>query len=140
MINIKKISYSHHFFTLIAIFLGSVVGMIGHPMPIFVAKELGNLFMGLLKLLSAPMVFLAIVSTLTQVESLHTLKSLIKKILKYTILTTLIAATLGLFLFLLINPTTASSAKAVALLPAQIKGSYWGVIKNMIPDNILQPF
>ncbi|MEM7174803.1 MAG: dicarboxylate/amino acid:cation symporter [Chlamydiota bacterium] len=134
-----KRSYSPHIMTLIAIISGVATGLSAPAGALLVTQELASIFMNLFKLLSAPMIFLAIVSTLTQMESLTAIRSIVKKILKYTFFTTLIAATVGLLLFLLINPT-ALIVDNTSPLPDTLHSSYWAVIKSMVPTNILQPF
>lgn len=136
---IKKKSSLQHIITALSLLGGVVTGLSAPALILSINQEIASLFMNVLKLLSAPMIFLAIVSTLTQIESLKTVKLLIKKVLKYTILTTVMAAVIGLLLFLLINPKAllTEGAKPFSLNSPL---NYFGAIKAMVPDNLIKPF
>jgi len=75
---------------------------------------------------------------MTQMESLTEAKVLLKKILKYTISTTLIAATIGLFLFLTIDPAPPSLSNAASVTPSQ--ENYFSLLTKIIPSNLVEPF
>ncbi len=80
--------------TLIAFLLGSAAGLFQLSFLEGFFKGISDLFLKGLRFLSVPMIFLAIVSTASQLQSLQEAKFLIKKILKYTIATTFIAASI----------------------------------------------
>lgn len=120
-----------------ALLLGVLAG--SFPTPFFhrLSEVLSELFLRMLKLISLPMIFLAIVSTMTQMANLAEAKVLLKKILKYTITTTLIAATIGLVLFLIIHPQSISSESTFKELP---QGSYLSFLMKLIPSSLIEPF
>ncbi|MCB1107628.1 MAG: dicarboxylate/amino acid:cation symporter [Chlamydiia bacterium] len=120
-----------------ALILGGIIGFADLPSIHAIFDVLSRLFINMLKLISLPMIFLAIVSTLSRMTSLNEAGVLLKKILKYTIFTTLIAATIGMILFLIIQPIKAGEV-ATKVLPTQ--GSYLSFIVNIIPENPVQPF
>ena len=124
----------------LALGCGVCAGLYPSPLLLKVTKELGELFIKLLRLLSAPMVFLAILSTLTQMGQVKTMQLMARKVLKYTLLTTLLAAIIGLGLFLLFSPSGHPRAEGGALPSAIHTTSYWAVCKTMIPENFLTPF
>ncbi len=80
----------------LATLLGLVAGYCHVPMIDTVAGTVSEVFINLLKLVSLPIIFLSIVSTASGMESINEIKSLGKKVIKYTILTTVIAAAIAL--------------------------------------------
>lgn len=121
----------------LALLLGGIFGFLNLPFVNGFAEITGKLFIGMLKLISLPMIFLAIVSTLTRMTSLSEAGFLLRKILKYTLFTTVIAATIGMVLFLVIQPVKSAEA-AIAVVPKQ--GSYFSFLLNIIPEHMVQPF
>lgn len=126
-----------NFGMLLALLLGGIFGWLDLPLVNGTAYAISHLFISMLKLISLPMIFLAIVSTLTKMTSLSEAGFLLRKILKYTLFTTLIAATIGMLLFLLIDPVKGATT-SVSAIPTQ--GSYFSFLLNIIPDNLVQPF
>lgn len=122
---------------LLALIAGVMLGI--YPIPGIqpLADTISKLFINMLKLISLPMIFLAIVSTLTRMTSMSEAGILVKKILKYTIITTLIAATIGMLSFLMIQPINDQSAVTQTFA---FKGTYLSFLTNIIPENIMQPF
>jgi len=123
---------------LLALIIGGLLGATSLSIVHGFARIVSELFLNMLKLISLPMIFLAIVSTLTQMKSLSEAGFLLRKIFKYTLSTTLIAATLGLILFLIIQPAKAGEIAISTFTP--VKGSYLSFIMQIIPPNLIQPF
>ncbi|MCB1072135.1 MAG: dicarboxylate/amino acid:cation symporter [Chlamydiia bacterium] len=121
----------------LALLLGGVFGFLNLPFINRFAEITGALFINMLQLISLPMIFLAIVSTLTHMTSLREAGILLRKILKYTLFTTVISATIGMILFLLIQPVKSAEA-AIDSVPKQ--ASYFSFLLNIIPQNLVQPF
>ena len=90
------------------VFLGAGLGLISgysqNPLVLKLASGLAQVFINLLQLISLPIIFLSIVATLSNMESISEMKVMGRKIVSYTFLTTFIAASVALFLFRLINP------------------------------------
>ncbi|MCB1110390.1 MAG: dicarboxylate/amino acid:cation symporter [Chlamydiia bacterium] len=126
-----------NFWMLLALLGGGIIGFIDLPFAQRAAEVLSKLFINMLKLISLPMIFLAIVSTLTRMNSLSEAGTLLKKILKYTIATTLIAATIGMVLFLIIHPVKLGMTEG-EVVPTQ--GSYLTFLIKIIPENPIEPF
>lgn len=126
----------------IAIVLALVAGFLQMPLLNSLAEAISQVFMNLLKLVSLPIIFLSILSTASGMENLHEIKTLGKKVIKYTLITTVIAASVALMLFLAIDPVRGNimthTVKDVAA-PA-MQASYWSFFIKMIPSNIIQPF
>lgn len=130
-------------FFAIATVLGVIAGYVNNVFVFSAAETLSLVFINLLKLVSLPIIFLSIVSTASGMESLEQIKVLGKKVIKYTLITTLIAATVALVLFITIDPVrgriVTDSTSVVAQAGAQQPG-YLSFFIQIIPSNILQPF
>ncbi|MEI8125275.1 MAG: dicarboxylate/amino acid:cation symporter [Parachlamydiaceae bacterium] len=127
---------------LLATTLGLLAGYLNIPAIDLAANVTSEIFINLLKLVSLPIIFLSIVSTASGMDSISEIKSLGKRTIKYTLLTTIIAASVALILFVLINPASGTIAlthhsDAVA---ATNQGSYYSYLIKSIPSNIIQPF
>ncbi len=83
---------------------GIVTGIAGEPTLLGVADTVTTLFIRLLRLVSLPLIFFSLLSTLTGMGSLQTVKRLGGLVLRYTLLTTVIAACIALGLFLTVAP------------------------------------
>lgn len=130
----------------IAVSLGLVSGVAGlyfdTSFLISASNLIADLFIKLLKLVSLPIIFLSIVSTASGMESVDTIKQLGKRVLKYTLLTTVISATIALAMFLLMDPVSAYTSgvpSAADQIPIS-QPSYLNQLIKVIPSNILEPF
>lgn len=126
----------------IATALGILAGLFPTPFIFKTAETISEIFINLLKLVSLPIIFLSIVSTASGMESIHELKTLGRKVIKYTLITTLIAATVALGLFVLLDPVRERVVSQVVEGQAVAAGqpSYLSFFVKMIPSNIVQPF
>ncbi len=99
-----------------------------------------DLFIRMLKLISLPIIFFALVSTLSGMGEASEVKRLGGQVLKYTVITTLIAATVALVLYLFIAPAGKAGALAGAAEPSGPSGSYWSYLLGVIPASFIEPF
>lgn len=130
-------------FFAIAIVLGLLTGYIQNDFLFRAAETVSQLFINVLKLISLPIIFLSIVSTASGMESMEQIKQLGQKVIKYTLLTTLIAATIGLALFIAIDPVQDSAAATTETIlqnSEAVQPSYLTFFLQMVPSNIVQPF
>lgn len=134
----KKYFNSNTYFALATV-LGLLTGYLHNPMLYAVADSVSVVFINLLKLVSLPIIFLSIVSTASGMESLDEIKSLGKKVVKYTLLTTLLAATVALALFVTIDPVSAN-VQAESIVQSGSQPGYLTYLLKAIPSNIVQPF
>lgn len=135
---VKKLFNGNVYFAL-ATLLGLLAGVWDIPYTQVTATTVSQLFINLLKLVSLPIIFLSIVSTASGMESVHEIKHIGKKVVKYTLLTTIIAATVALILFVTINPVRTLTA-AGAEQTVEHQGSYFNYLMKTIPSNFLHPF
>jgi Na+/H+-dicarboxylate symporter len=121
--------------------LGIIAGYIQDPFIFRLADTLSQLFINLLKLVSLPIIFLSIVSTASGMENMEQIKRLGQKVMKYTLLTTVLAATIALGLFITIDPVRGNSVSALETTAGHpTPPSYWSFFIQIVPSNIVQPF
>lgn len=130
--------------------LGLLSGWSEIPLLHTLATGTSDLFLRLLKLISLPIIFLAVTSTITGMKDFHEMRTMGRKVFAYTLGTTLIAAAIALILYLAINPTqslltipdhltqTASELTAAPMVKGE--GSYLNFLLNIIPSNIVGAF
>lgn len=131
-----------NFLFAVAIGLGIFAGYLQQSAIFAFAEMLSQLFINLLKLVSLPIIFLSIVSTASGMENMAQIKRLGQKVMKYTLLTTVIAATLALGLFISIDPVRGEIATLSEEGGSQqtSQPSYWSFFVQIVPGNIVQPF
>ncbi len=125
----------------IAIMLGVATGLFANPLLFTVASYVSDVFMNLLKLVSTPILFLSIVTVASGMENLSAMAMMGKKVIKYTLVTTILAATVALGVFLVLDPVHAAT---ISIIPAESvvpeQGSYWSHLLDIVPSNIIEPF
>ncbi|MBP9752658.1 MAG: dicarboxylate/amino acid:cation symporter [Proteobacteria bacterium] len=137
----KKSCCSHNtLFVLIAFILGIVSGLLNIEALNNITNIISDVFMRLLKLLSLPVICFSLLSTLSGLGNWKRLQDLGFKVVRYTILTTIIAASLAAFLFFIFNPSMPNMAIVKDTTQASQGMSYINHLLNIVPSNILQPF
>lgn len=129
-----------NFLLAVAVLLALLTGFFHTSITDQIALSVSELFINLLKLVSLPIIFLSIVSTVTGMSNIQEFKSLGKKVVKYTLLTTLIASTTALVLFVLIDPVKTALNESALAVPEQDQHGYFYYLLQVIPSNFLQPF
>ncbi|NBT86221.1 MAG: dicarboxylate/amino acid:cation symporter [Alphaproteobacteria bacterium] len=127
------------FLILTAFVFGILCGYINNPIILDTADFVTKIFVNLLKLISVPIIFFSVASTIAAMKNLEETRSLGKKVISYTFLTTVISAAIGLLLFLIINPVSHSLKLEESNSTAK-SFSYFDHLTNIIPSNIIQPF
>lgn len=128
---------------LAAIGLGLFTGWANIPFLNTVASGTSDLFLRLLKLISLPIIFLAVTATITGMKDFHEMRKIGRKVFFYTLGTTLIAASIALFLYLVIDPSrSAMGTSELATSSQESSGqkSYLTFLFNIIPSNFFQAF
>lgn len=142
MISLNRVQVSTPLLYAIAISLGLVTGFFPQPILFSLASYVSDVFMNLLKLVSTPILFLSIVTVASGMENMSAMATMGKKVIKYTIITTVLAASVALGVFLVIDPVQgASLLHKESLAPvASEQGSYWAHLLDIVPSNIVEPF
>src|SRR5688572_3590839 len=125
---------------LIALFLGALSGYSQYDILIQAAKVTSDLFIKFLQLISMPIVFLAIISSITSMTSLQETKRWSYITVKYTVLTTIIAAFIAFVLFNLVDPVTTTPLATATQSNTGQEASYASALLKLIPDNLFKAF
>jgi Na+/H+-dicarboxylate symporter len=102
-----------------------------------VAHALLRVFMNALNLLSLPIIFLALFTTLCGMETVDELAWLGRRVVRYTLATTVVAAMLALGLFLVVRPVRGVVTPDAAVAPS---GSYIDHLVALVPRHVFAPF
>lgn len=137
---LKNLFKNVNFWTLLALLLALFTGYLHQPVLYGVANGVSEIFINLLKLVSVPIIFLSIVSTISGMDNLQEFKSMGKRVLKYTILTTVLASTVALSIFLVIDPVQQQFSSDLKQTVQTGQKGYIDYLFKIIPSNMLQPF
>lgn len=143
--SLKKFNWNHPSTTLIFAAIGLILGFIQSDILVETATIISDLFVNLLRLISLPMIFFSIVSTLGSMKNFQEVRSLGSKVIFYTGLTTVIAATVAMACYLFLSPAGSMNSgdfltSSGGLVPPREQGSYWSFLIKHIPSNMLEPF
>ena len=123
----------------VALVLGLAAGFYGSPAVFSTAEVVSQIFINLLKLVSLPIIFLSIVSTALGMESTQEIKTIGFRVVKYTLLTTLLAASVALLIYVFVHPVQVILSSN-PINDAGSQAGYLTFLLRAIPSNILQPF
>lgn len=104
-----------------------------------IAKVASVLMMDALKLLSVPIIFVSIVATISGMSHVDEMRTLGSKVLKYTLISTLMAATIALIFFVIIQPVQ-QVLEHKSLTQMDKSPNYLGTLLDMFPSNFVQAF
>jgi Na+/H+-dicarboxylate symporter len=131
--------FQSYVFMLIAILAGIFSAFLDIPLIGLLAESITTIFMNFLKLIATPIVFLAIVATISNMQGFKEMQNLGKRVFGYTLFTTMLAASVALVLFLLIDP-----AKNVQMAfegkEVLEQASYFTFFLNIMPSNFVKAF
>ncbi len=130
----------HKFAILFSILLAIVAYYSNSEIIFEIAKLFSDIFISLLKLISLPLVFLSIVSTISGLKDSIEIKILLRKTLFYTLLTTIVAAFVALSFYLLIDPARKNFISNTIGSVNSNNHSYFSYLKSLIPSNFVQVF
>lgn len=130
----------HKFAVFFSILFAIVAYYLNNEVIFEVARLLSDIFISLLKLISLPLVFLSIVSTISGLKDSIEIKVLLKKTLFYTLLTTIIAAFVALSFYLFIDPVRKNFISNTIESVSDSNHNYFSYLKSLIPSNFVQVF
>lgn len=136
----KRWSYNPNSAFVIAAMLGLLIGYWDQPKVMSAVQAVSEIFINLLKLVSLPIIFLSLVSTACGMESVTEIKNLGRRVIRYTLLTTVVAASVALALFVLIQPVRGQLGVALEAKEKFDQTSYWTYLVKVVPSNIIHPF
>jgi Na+/H+-dicarboxylate symporter len=134
--------YTHHLislnsFILIAAFLGVITGLYVEQLYPF-AHVVSDTVISLLKLISLPLIFFSVTATISGMSSIDEMRRIGRKVIKYTISTTVIAAAVALIIFLIIDPTASDFVCEVSNVDDF--GGYFDFMCKLVPSNVVTTF
>ncbi|MEZ5315201.1 MAG: cation:dicarboxylase symporter family transporter [Chlamydiales bacterium] len=125
----------------VAMVVGVVLGWANIAFFNQIATIISDLFLRLLKLISLPIIFFAITSTITGTKSFQEMRLMGRRVLTYTLTTTLIAATIALCLYIFVDPAApARNLEASSSLEVPRQASYLSFLLKIIPSNFFEAF
>jgi Na+/H+-dicarboxylate symporter len=128
-----------HSLTFLAIFMGIICGFSEFPPFFSIANLISEIFLKLFRLIAPPIIFFSLASSISGMNGYEEIRSLGRKILFYTLSTTLCASSISLLLFLLIDPANSALATQGGIVQAP-SGTYLTFLMQAIPDNLIKPF
>ena len=134
------------FQVLAAMVIGLVLGLVAREMgdsptgdPNWLAQTLqtiGSIFVQLLQALVPPLIFTAIVASISNLRALSNAAALVWQTLLWFAITALIAVVIGITLGLIIQPGTHAAIDQVAASAPSTTGSWLDFLKGLVPVNM----
>ncbi|CCB76151.1 Proton transport protein [Streptantibioticus cattleyicolor NRRL 8057 = DSM 46488] len=129
---------------LLGLVCGALLGWLAHSQDIHwlgaTLDKIGHLFVQLLKLAVAPLVFFAIVVSITNLRNVSNAARLATRTLLWFMATSLIAVVIGLALGLITHPGSGTGLTAADGAKPQHTGSWLDFITGILPTDVITPF
>ncbi|MBB4713394.1 dicarboxylate/amino acid:cation symporter [Streptomyces luteogriseus] len=103
-------------------------------------EKVGDTFIGLLKLAVAPLVFFAILVSITNLRKVNNAARLASRTLLWFMITSLIAVSIGLVIGLLTNPGAGTGLTPKDGAKPESTGSWIDFLTGIIPSDVITPF
>ena len=128
-------------FWLGALVIGAVLGLLHNNAINATANFIATVYTRLFQFLAVPTVALAIMTTLISFGRQKSTRSIFLHTITYTLLTTFVAALVGMILYKLIAPESIPQSMLSSVSSGvDNEGSFYDHIVSVIPNNIIQPF
>ena len=129
------------FWWLGALVLGTVLGLLHNGAVDAVCKFIATVYTRLFQFLAVPTVALAITTTLISFGRQRSTRKIFTHTITYTLLTTFVAALVGMGMYLLISPENLPAEMLSSASEVNAGGtSFYDHIISVIPNNVVQPF
>ncbi|UYM17399.1 dicarboxylate/amino acid:cation symporter [Endozoicomonas euniceicola] len=125
---------------LLAAALGMLTGWLDFPVINNICEVITDIFIRLLKLVSLPIIFFSLIATLSGMSGMGDVKVMGGKVLKFTLLTTFVAAAMALLLYTSFDPAHQASLAASRSGQELEVVSYWNYLLSIIPSSFIEPF
>ncbi len=116
--------------------LGIEAGQPGYALA-EILKQVGSIFVQLLKVLVPPLVFTAIVASIANLRELQNAAGLVWRTLMWFAITALIAVSIGIALGLLLKPGLHAGVSAALAEAPKTHGSWLDFLTGLVPVNVL---
>ena len=125
---------------LLAAALGLVTGWFDVPAINGICEVITDIFIRLLKLVSLPIIFFSLIATLSGMSGMGDVKAMGGKVLKFTLLTTFVAAAMALLLYTSFDPAHQGNLAGSYSGQDPEVVSYWNYLLSIIPSSFIEPF
>ncbi|WP_258396720.1 dicarboxylate/amino acid:cation symporter [Streptomyces sp. Amel2xB2] len=129
---------------LLGLLLGVALGWIARSGDVgwlgAVLTRTGEIFVQLLKLAVAPLVFFAIMISITNLRNVHNAARLATRTLLWFMSTSLIAVAIGLLIGLLTGPGSGTGLSAKSAAEPEESGSWLDFLTGIVPTDVITPF
>lgn len=126
-----------------ALVIGALLGLTGLDWLNALMNFIATVYTRLFQFVAVPTILLAVITTLTMFGRQEDTGRIFRHAITYTLLTTTVAAAVGLILYNIIRPGNLPAAmvhSGVQALPQDLgKETYYDHILSVIPNNVLQP-
>lgn len=126
-----------------ALIIGAVLGLLGIDWINATSDFVATVYTRLFQFVAVPTIALAVITTLASLGGEKNTGRIFLHTIKYTLLTTLAAAIVGLVLYLIVSPGNLPSDAVGTLSPegeSEGANSFYDHILSVVPNNIIQPF
>ena len=121
--------------------MGAILGLLGLDRINDLVDFIATVYVRLFQLLAVPTIVLAITTTLATLGSGPDAGRIFRHTISYTLLTTIVAAAVGLLLYVIIAPGNMQLPVADSELPiVDSQVTYTDHLLSVIPNNIVKPF
>ncbi|PWI11247.1 sodium:proton antiporter [Streptomyces sp. NWU339] len=124
--------------------LGVLLGWLGRSQDVTwlvtALEKTGGIFIGLLKLAVAPLVFFAILVSITNLRKVNNAARLASRTLLWFLVTSLIAVTIGLVIGLVTNPGAGTGLTPADGGKPEKTGSWLDFLTGIVPTDVITPF
>ncbi|MGW1144643.1 dicarboxylate/amino acid:cation symporter [Streptomyces sp. NPDC002454] len=103
-------------------------------------EKVGGIFVGLLKLAVGPLVFFAILVSITNLRKVNNAARLASRTLLWFMITSLIAVAIGLFIGLITNPGSGTGLTSADGGEPKATGSWIDFLTGIVPTDVITPF
>lgn len=140
---LKKLIKNLGFQILIAMILGTILGIAMGPEAAMFAP-LGDLFIGLIKMLVVPLVAISIISGAASLGATKSAGKIGISTIAYFLITTVVSVSLGLFLGEVFTPGKGLDKETVLAMfpaeetPVQATATFWETLQSIIPENPME--
>ncbi|MEV7062025.1 dicarboxylate/amino acid:cation symporter [Streptomyces collinus] len=124
----------------LGVFLGWIARDLDLSWLVTTLEKVGDTFIGLLKLAVAPLVFFAILVSITNLRKVNNAARLASRTLLWFMITSLIAVSIGLIIGLVTNPGSGTGLTPKDGAKPESTGSWIDFLTGIVPTDVITPF
>lgn len=124
----------------LGVMLGWIARDLDLPWLVTTLEKVGDTFIGLLKLAVAPLVFFAILVSITNLRKVNNAARLASRTLLWFMITSLIAVSIGLIIGLVTNPGAGTGLTPKDGAKPESTGSWIDFLTGIVPTDVITPF